>query len=83
MPRLARRLADGHRAAQEVARRLAIPIDAGNAWRDAELRLDGDPQPAAAPVPLALGHADGKQFIDYQNDVTLADVAQFQGAYSG
>jgi sarcosine oxidase, subunit alpha len=66
-------LADGHAAGQAAAKEAGATGEAGQASQ----AVGGDYTPAASvwivPSDKPVGH-DGKHFVDFQNDVTAADV---------
>jgi len=66
-------LADGLRAAREVAGRLGAAVDDSGSPTGAALEADAAPQHPDAALQYAGG---GKQFVDLQNDVTTKDVRQ-------
>lgn len=66
-------LADGRRAAVAVAGRLDVETTDAVTWTAAALTADAAPVDThVAPRSLAAG----KQFVDFQNDVTTRDVRQ-------
>ena len=72
-------LADGHAAGEQAARHAghSAGADAGALGRDewhGEIRGDGAPRLAAFWRSPASSHLEKRQFVDLQNDVTVADL---------
>lgn len=71
---LARCLAEGHAAGRQAAERAGFSGTAAGHAPSAPVRVEAPLQPFWA-VPLEAPGDPGKQFIDFHNDVSAADIA--------